>query len=116
MTNKRQLKKYIHNVCGDLASEILIARQLFDGYDEVAVEKVIIDIAALQEDAIAKVSFAFDKAPSSFENEADYRKALKAYRRTAFAKLLVDFDYKVEEIVKQMNAITPQKVRDALKG
>ena len=44
MTNKRQLKKYIHNVCGDLASEILIACQLFDGYDEVAVEKVIIDI------------------------------------------------------------------------
>ncbi len=115
MTNKRQLKKYVHYVCGDLAAEIILARRLFDGYDNDAVNNIIIEIAALQETTIANVSFDFDKVAKDFESRAAYHKALRAYNHTAYGKLVEDFHKGVGEIVKKMNEITPQQVRDTFK-
>ncbi len=116
MTNKRQLKKYVKYVCGDLAAEIIIARHIFDGYDNKAVEKLVLDIAQLQETTLANISFAFDKAKHDFASAAEYRKALTTYRHTAYKKLLDEFHNGVEAIVKEMNAITPQTVRDTFKS
>ena len=116
MTNKRQLKKYIHNTCGELAAELILASRIFDGYDQAAVDKIIIEIAALQNAALSNANFSFDKVAHDFENKAEYRKALCSYRRIAYAKLLDDFSTDIEALVKQMNEVTPQTVRDTFKS
>lgn len=115
MTNKRQLKKYVRYVCGDLAAEIIIASRLFDGYDRDTVNKIISDIASLQQTTLADMSFAFDRTSREFANRAEYRRALKAYHKAAYNRLFENFDNRVNEIVKEMNEATPQTVRDSFK-
>ena len=70
MATKRQLKKRICCVCGDLASDILLASHLFEGVDRKKVNEIVNEIAALQEDALAKATFSFDKAVKDFESPA----------------------------------------------
>ena len=105
MANKRQLKKEIRFVCGDLAAEILMARAIYPGFDKDAVTKIINDIAHLQESAVSAVSFSFDKTPRDF-----------AYNKQAYAKLAEEFHKGVEAIVKEMNQAMPADVKEANKS
>lgn len=114
MANKRQLKKRISYVCGDLAADILFAARLFDGIDRGKVNEIVNEIAALQEDSRAKVSFSFDKSPRDFETRQAYRAARAAYNAAAFARLREEFSKRAMEIVKQMNEAVPADVRKAL--
>lgn len=114
MANKRQLKKRIHAVCGELASEIMIAAHFFDSVDYNQACQIVGQIAALQTDSLAKVSFSFDKAVKDFDNKAAYNRARAQYEAKAFAKLNAEFSEKVLEIVKAMNAIVPPKVRESI--
>lgn len=116
MANKRQLKKEIRFVCGDLAAEILMARAIYPGFDNDTVVKIINDIARLQESAVSAVSFSFDKTPRDFADGAAYRKALNAYNKKAYAKLAEEFHKGVEAIVKEMNKAMPEEVRQANKA
>ncbi len=115
MANKRQLKKYVYAVCGDIATELLIARSIFGGYDNNKVNEIINDIAMLQESTISNISFSFDKQPKDFDNRHAYNVAAKKYHNQAFAKLIAEFNQSVEKIVKMMNEATPADVRKALK-
>ncbi len=115
MANKRQIKKHIRYVCGDIAAELLIARHVFDGFDDEKVNAIINDIASLQIESIKNVTFDFDKARRSFEHEGAYRKARNAYFRQAYKTLLADFNNSVQEIVRSMNEAMPQEVKDANK-
>ena len=62
MANKRSLKKQIRYICGDLAGECIFAREIIPGIDHDKANGIIIDIAALQSEALAKTTFAFDKS------------------------------------------------------
>ena len=115
MANKRQLKKQIKYVCGDLATELLIASHALKGFDRQEVSRIVGHIAELQQGALKHASFAFDKSHKSFESCADYNKARAAYNRQAFKKLTDEFNEKVAAIVKEMNAAMPQAVKDANK-
>jgi hypothetical protein len=115
MANKRQIKKHIRYVCGDLAAELLIARHVYEGFDDKKVNEIINDIASLQVDSIKNVTFDFDKARRSFEHEGAYRKARHTYFHQAYATLLADFNNSVTEIVRNMNEAMPQEVKDANK-
>jgi len=114
MATKRQLKKRISCVCGDLASDILIASHLFDGVDTKRVNEIINEIAALQEDARAKISFSFDKTPKDFDTPTAYRIARRRYNAKAFAQLRKEFGERAMAIVKQMNETIPADVRKLL--
>lgn len=114
MATKRQLKKRISYVCGELAADVLIAAHLSNDINREAVRDIVRDIAVLQEDARAKVSFAFDKAPRDFDNAAAYRKARRAYFKAAFARLRDQFGESVLAIVKKMNAVVPAETRKLL--
>ncbi len=61
MANKRNLKKAVKAVCGNIAGECIIARNLIPGIDADKMNKIVIDIADLQYQTIANVSFSFDK-------------------------------------------------------
>ncbi|MDO4318934.1 MAG: hypothetical protein Q4C34_00015 [Bacteroidales bacterium] len=115
MANRRQIKKRISQVCGELASDILIASYYFDNVDRDKVEEIVNDIAVLQEDSRAKVSFGFDKTLKDFEGDgAAYRKARHAYNKAAFGRLREQFGERALAIVKAMNEAVPAEVRKAL--
>ena len=69
--------------------------------------KIVIDIADLQYQTIANVSFSFDKGKKAFENAHDYKVARDKYFRKAYTKLTSDFNKGIEEIVAQMNEALP---------
>lgn len=115
MANKRQLKKHVQAVCGELAAELLITRHMFDGFDEEKVSKIITEIAILQETTLANCSFAFDKACSDFESRHDFNKARNSYYHEAFHHLIDNFNKKVIEIVNHMNEAMPADVKKQFK-
>lgn len=113
MSNRRQLKKYVHAVCDGLSAEISIASLAFPEINTEEVNAILNDIAALQVDTLSKVSVAFDK--SKAEAPEEYTKARRTYFRQAYGKLHEEFVNGVEEIVKRMNAALPEDVRSSFK-
>lgn len=113
MANKRILKKQISRVCGDLAAETVIAAHCVEGMDTEKVHKIVNEIAALQVEALDRVSFSFDKSHRDFPSEHEYRKARKKYNAEAFATLKKDFGKAVETIVKAMNEALPEECKKA---
>lgn len=112
MANKRELKKEIQYVCGDIAAECLITKNFVKGVDKEKLNDVVGKVADLQISALDAVSFSFDKLPKDFENGAAYRKARYAYFRKAYKALREKFYAKLNELVKEMNAAIPQEVKD----
>jgi len=115
MTNKRQLKKYIKAVCGQAATDLLIFRWVAEGFKDEDIDKIIVNIAALQQSTLRHVSVAFEHKASDFDNPSMYRKSLKDYRKATVKKLMSDFEAGLSDIAKQMNDATPESVRKAIK-
>ncbi len=113
MANKRDLKKQVRYICGDLAAECLIAGEYVDGVDRNAMRAIVGKIAALQQNALEHCSFSFDKVPSDFDSRKEYRSARKDYFKKAFGTLREKFNARVLEIVKEMNAAVPREVKGA---
>lgn len=113
MANKRELKKLIRYMCGDIATECLIAADYVKGVDPKEMRRIVGEIAALQENAIQHISFSFDKVPSDFANLHEYNKARSAYFKKAYASFRDKFNARIQEVVKEMNAALPQEVKDA---
>lgn len=111
MASKRNIKKNIRLVCGDVAGECIVSAHLIPGVDVPALHKAIIDTADLQTEALAKVSVAFDKTPSDFPSRHDYNKARRAYYRQAFHALTAHFNKVLSEIVTEMNAAVPRPAK-----
>lgn len=115
MANKRQLKKHVQAVCGDLACQLLIAQQLFGGFDEKQVNNIVAEIALLQESVMSNCTFAFDKTEREFESRHAYNVARRDYNRKAYKKLAQEFNDGVLDIVKKMNAALPQDLKETFK-
>jgi hypothetical protein len=112
MANKRQLKKQIRYICGDIAADVLIAGRL-DEINAENVAKFIRAVANLQVESLANATFAFDKTRKDFENRAEYNKARTAYYRKGYDKLRANIFATVNEIVKEINAVLPAEVKAA---
>lgn len=115
MANKRDLKKQITYICGDVATECLIAADYVKGVDAGKMREIVCKLALLQENALKSASFAFDKVPGEFASRQEYNKARAAYFKTAYGSLRDKFNNRILEIVKEMNAALPQEVKDANK-
>lgn len=116
MANKRDLKKRVRYICGDLAAECVMARQLVPGVDKDKMRDIVEKIAGLQENTLKRMSFSFDKSERSFDNRHTFIVAKTEYFHKAFNKLVSEFNDTVEEIVKEMNAALPQAAKDANKA
>lgn len=115
MANKRELKKFIRNSCGAAAAEMLLARAAFPSISRKDVYDVIQNLANLQGQSLRLVSIAYDKKAGAFADAKSYRADKAAYFKAAYNKLLSEFDGRLTEIVKQMNAALPEDVRQTLK-
>lgn len=113
MATKRNLKKAVKAVCGNIAGECIIARNLIPGIDTDKMNGIVINIADLQYATITNVSFSFDKGKSAFENAHDYKTARDKYFRKAYSKLIDDFNKGIEDIVAQMNDALPAAQKEA---
>lgn len=110
MANKRDLKKVIRAVCGDIAGECILARHFIPGIDHEKMNEFIVDAARLQGATLDKVSFSFDKTEKNFDNARDYRKARRSYYKKGYGKLRSEFDAAVVEIIGRMNStLTPEQ-------
>ncbi|MBD5346914.1 MAG: hypothetical protein HDR92_07275 [Bacteroides sp.] len=116
MTSKRQIKKQITGTCGSLAAECILAIEFVAGIDKQAMQNILLKIATLQDHAISRCSIAFDKVPADFETGHEYTVARKKYYSDAFRNLIKEFNEKVGEIVKEMNAQLPAEQREANKA
>lgn len=112
MANKRQLKKAIKNVCGDLADVCIINRVYVPGVKPEEMNRLICEAAKLQCDTVENVTFAFDKIPGSFADRHEYNKARAKYFRQAYAKLRKEFADGIEGLVKEMNAALPEEQKE----
>lgn len=115
MANKRELKKLIKYVCGELAGECIVARDLIPGMDYDKMNDIIIMIAELQATALNRVNFVFDKTKKEFTSEKEYFAARQKYNATAYSTLRKDFNKKVDEIVKAMNLQLSEEQKEANK-
>lgn len=105
MANKRQLKKAIRYACGEMAGECFFAQEAFEGTNPEEWDKIVLNIALLQSEAINRVSVDFDKIPKDFENGKAYNKARRTYFK-AVEKGLADYmKEESEKIVGEMNAL-----------
>lgn len=109
MSNKRNLKKYIRTVCGDLAAEIVYAAHRNEEFSLEKVRDIVNKIAELQCLALERASFSFDKTVKDFVNAHEYRKAHALYNKAAYDKLRNEFNESVLTIVKAMNEARPKK-------
>lgn len=113
--NKRLLKKEIRSICGALAGECVVAKITIPGVNPEEFNKIIYELADLQESALRLVSVDFPQGPSSFDSKKAYVEARRAYFKEAFTKLKIEFNKRVEEIVKEMNAALPEEQKKANK-
>jgi len=107
MANKRNLKKHVSYVCGDIAAECIVASHLIKGADSAALENLVMKIALLQDATIRKVNIAFDKSSGSFENVRLYNAARRKYFMTAYGRLIETFNAEINDIVAEMNKAIP---------
>lgn len=114
--NKRLLKKEIRNICGALAGECVIAKLTIPGVNVEEFNKIIYQLADLQESAIRLVSIDFPQTPSSFNTPKEYVDARRAYYKESFTKLKLDFNARIVEIVKAMNKALPEDQKAANKA
>lgn len=109
MANKRQLKKQIRYICGDVAAECAMAKHLIDGVDKDTLTGALRHVAALQEMSLARVSTTFDKTPADFGSKKEYNTAKHAFYTKAFTSLREEFNKRLQEIVHEMNSALPAK-------
>ena len=105
MNSKRDLKKQIRLICGDLVGECLLMGEVCPEEKQGEVGQLVIDLAVLQESTIEKISFNFDKSVRDFATRHDYLKARSAYNRSAYATLREQFNTRLNEIVHRMNEV-----------
>lgn len=107
MANKRNLKKQVKYLCGDMASECILAIELAPNVNKEKMEDAIQQIAKLQFSTIGHATFSFDKSPRDFSSAKEYRHARKDYFKKAYSSIIKEFNTKVDDIIKMMNSALP---------
>ena len=109
MANKRQLKKAIGYACGEMAGECFFAQNTFENTNPEDWDKIVLDIALLQAEAVNRVSVDFDKVPKYFASGKEYKKARRTYFKAVEKALANYMKEESEKIVSQMNALAKAK-------
>lgn len=112
MANKRDLKKQIKYICGEVAVECILAREYMEGINADKMNDVVFEIAELQQKSLKNATFAFDKTPKDFDNGKEYNRAANAYFKNAYKVFYAEFNKHIQAIVKQMNELLPAAQRE----
>ncbi len=91
MANKRDLKKEINYVAGELLAECLCNKYLIPGVDGEKVDALMGRVIGIQDEYLSRVGASGDKDP----------KGVKAY----YKKLRTDFDKEIDEVFLDLAAL-----------
>ena len=116
MANLRDLKKEVKLICADVASECLIARHCIPGADIESLDRIIIDTACLQAEALSRMSFSFDKQPADFATGREYHSARHKYYNRAYKSFREKFLAHVNELVHRLNAALPKPAKELIEA
>ncbi len=112
MANKRDLKKQIKYVCGEIALECIMTREFVEGADAKTLNDLVLRTAELQSNSLKNATFAFDKTPGDFESKAVYNHAANQYFKKAYTHFYDQFNAQVQEIVNALNKAIPAAQRE----
>lgn len=112
MANKRDLKKQIKYICGEVALECIMTREYVDGVDPQQLNQLVVRTADLQQKSLKNATFAFDKTPKDFPTLKEYHKAANQYFAKAYKKFYAEFNKHIQEIVDQLNKAIPAEQRE----
>ena len=112
MANKRDIKKQIHAICGELALNCIVTRDCIKGIDQSKMDDVIVKIARLQSHALQNLTFNFDKVRADFPGKAEYNKASHKYFKAAYKSFTSEFNKSIQEIVNDINALLPHAQKE----
>lgn len=116
MANKRDLKARIKYTCGEIAGECIYAKNFIPGVDAEKADDIVCAVALLQVRTTDRVSVCFDRTVKAFPDKKAYNKARKEYFKKCYGELKKEFKASLVEVVKDLNALLPQEVRDANKA
>lgn len=105
MQSKRDLKKQIRYICGDLVGECLLIGEICPEEKLGELNQLIVDLAVIQESTISKTNFSYDKSSKDFPSAYAYKQARSAYYRDAYRTLHKQFNIALSDAVHRMNAI-----------
>lgn len=88
-----------------MAGECFFAQDTFEDTNPEDWDKIVIDIALLQAEAVNRVSVDFDKVPKDFANGKEYKKARRAYFKAVEKAIGNYMKEESEKIVGAMNAL-----------
>lgn len=112
MANKRNLKKQVKYICGELALECIMTREYVENTDVKALNDLVLRIAELQTNSLKNATFSFDKVPTDFSSKADYNHAASEYFKKAYNTFYKSFNAQVQEIVSSLNKCIPEAQRE----
>ncbi len=112
-TNKRTLKKEIRLICGALAGECVVTKLTVPGVDVNVLNDIIYDVADLQANAMRLINITFPRSVRSFATKSEYNAESHKYFKAAYRQLKGQFNARVEEILKKMNAALPEAQKQA---
>ena len=112
MANKRDLKKQIKYVCGEIALECIMTREYVEGADAKQLNDLVLRTAELQSNSLKNATFSFDKAPHDFASKAEYNRAANEYFKKAYTTFYAQFNAHVQEIVNDLNKAIPTAQRE----
>ena len=113
MTSKRNLKKQVKNICGNLAVECIIAKNTIENVNPDVMCDIVLEIAHLQTLTLRRISVSFEKGAKNFESLSEYKKARHEYVSKAFSSLMSDFNKTLSEIIKKMNNALPIEFKES---
>lgn len=104
ITSKRDLKKHIRRIEEEV-SQVVIPAAFFTGiFNEEEANNALNELAAQTVTATTRLSVNFDKTPKAFDSHQAYKKASKEFYRTAYAKVLADYEAAINAILAPINA------------
>lgn len=115
MAKKRTLKKNITRISSDLLAANLLAKYALPGTDIEATNAIIEEILGMEEKALSHISFSYDRTERDFANAKEFRRARHQYYKEAYAKLVLDFNQQLQDIIKKMNAARLKEENTAVK-
>lgn len=110
MANKRQLKKAICRTCGEVAGECIFCAETFGKEADLENwDKIVLEVALLQAEAVNRVSESFKQQPKEFANGKEYKKARKAHSKKVVKEITDLMTNTLKEVAGKMNALMPKK-------
>lgn len=107
MANKRELKKYLKCVSGEVIEEALFISEYYDNVDGEKINAVIGKVLNLVVEKVSDVSVSFDKTCKiSFNGDRKaYNKAHATYYKACYHRLLSDFQEGINEAIKDIKSL-----------